>query len=195
MIQAIVCSFVAMSGAGMSVCGPISRISSDVKRRVSFSSSRCESAWRSHADPALRAAVRQPQQRALPRHPGGERGALAERDLGVVADAALRRAEHGRVLDAVAGEDLDRAVVAAERDADDDRALGVAEPLGDHVGDARVRKRLLVLGPRHAEQRRVPLEDRLRLGRIQLGHAAECTVGRRTAARLGPPRASTHLRA
>ena len=44
MIHAIVCSFVAMSGAGMSLCGPISRTSSDVKRRVSFSTSRGESA-------------------------------------------------------------------------------------------------------------------------------------------------------
>ena len=34
-IQAIVCSFVAMSGAGMSSCGPITGSSSDVKRRVS----------------------------------------------------------------------------------------------------------------------------------------------------------------
>ena len=34
-IQAIVCSFVAMSGAGMSSCGPITGKSSDVKRRVS----------------------------------------------------------------------------------------------------------------------------------------------------------------
>jgi hypothetical protein len=43
-IHAIVCSFVAMSGAGMSVCGPISRTSSDVNRRVSLSTSRSESA-------------------------------------------------------------------------------------------------------------------------------------------------------
>jgi hypothetical protein len=38
-IQAIVCSFVAMSGAGMSSCGPMNGSSSDVKRRVSRSSS------------------------------------------------------------------------------------------------------------------------------------------------------------
>ena len=42
-IQAIVCSFVAMSGAGMSCCGPITGRSSDVKRRVIPSSSRRES--------------------------------------------------------------------------------------------------------------------------------------------------------
>ena len=67
------------------------------------------------ADAALRAAVGQPQQRALPRHPDRERRALAERDLRVVADAALRRAEHARVLHAVAGEDDARAVVEPDR--------------------------------------------------------------------------------
>jgi hypothetical protein len=36
-IQAIVCSFVAMSGAGMSSCGPMNGRSSEVKRRVSRS--------------------------------------------------------------------------------------------------------------------------------------------------------------
>ena len=57
------------------------------------------------ANAALRAAVRKPEERALPRHPHRERGALAERHLRVVADAALRRAGDARVLDAVAGED------------------------------------------------------------------------------------------
>ena len=41
---------------------------------------------------ALRAAVGETEERALPSHPHGERGALAERDVRVVADAALRRA-------------------------------------------------------------------------------------------------------
>ena len=39
MIQAIVCSFVAMSGAGMSSSGPITGRSSIVRRLVSRSSS------------------------------------------------------------------------------------------------------------------------------------------------------------
>ena len=46
------------------------------------------------AEAALGAAVGQPQERALPGHPHRQRGAFAERDLGVVADAALRRPEH-----------------------------------------------------------------------------------------------------
>ena len=101
-IHAIVCSFVAMSGAGMSSCGPMIGRSSDVNRRVSRSSSPLRHLARAAAHAALGAAVGQPQQRALPRHPHRERRALAERDLGVVADAALRRAEHARVLHAVA---------------------------------------------------------------------------------------------
>ena len=44
-IQAIVCSFVAMSGAAMSSCGPMIGSSSEVKRRVSPSSSRGD-IWR-----------------------------------------------------------------------------------------------------------------------------------------------------
>ena len=42
-IQAIVCSSVAMSGAGMSSCGPITDIISAVKRRVSRWSSAADS--------------------------------------------------------------------------------------------------------------------------------------------------------
>ena len=110
------------------------------------------------ADAALRAAVRQAQERALPRHPHGERGALAERDLGVVADAALRRAEHARVLHAVAGEDDAAAVVEPDRAADDDRPLGMPQPLGDAGVDVGVRNRLVELGDRRAVERCVVLE-------------------------------------
>ena len=62
------------------VCGPITGRSSAVKRRVSRSSSPRDSSRGSQRDAALRAAVRQPQERALPRHPHRERRALAERD-------------------------------------------------------------------------------------------------------------------
>ena len=50
-IHAIVCSFVAMSGAGMSMCGPITSSSSDVKRRVRRSTSRGDSACGSQRIP------------------------------------------------------------------------------------------------------------------------------------------------
>ena len=162
-----------MSGAGMSFCGPIAENSSDVNRRVSRSSSVARQRVRVAAHAALRAAVRQAQERALPRHPRAQRRALAERDLGVVADAALRRPEHGRVLDAVAGEDLPAAVVAAERHAHDEGPLREAQPLGHHRRDVRVRQRLLELRARHEEQRRVPLERALRERRIPLERALE----------------------
>ena len=50
-IQAITCSFVAMSGAGMSICGPITSTSSEVNRRVSRSSSPSDSACGSQRMP------------------------------------------------------------------------------------------------------------------------------------------------
>ena len=130
------------------------------------------------AHAALRAAVRQAQQRALPGHPHRERGALAEGHLRVVADAALRRPEHRRVLDAVAGEDDAAAVVELDRHGEHDRALGVAQPLGDRVGDVGVRERELELGHRRPEERRVPLEVGLCSGFLQLCHGGKCMHAR-----------------
>ena len=142
-----------------------------MKRRVMRWSSSERHLARVAANAALRAAVREPQERALPGHPHRERRALAERDVRVVADPALRRAEHARVQDAVAGEDAPRPVVHAHRDADHDRALGIAQALGGgsvHVG---VRERLLELRDGGAEERRIPLE-RLLLERdlVDRGH-------------------------
>ena len=57
---------------------------------------------------ALAAAVRDADDRALPGHPHREGLDLVERDVLVVADAALGRAAAEVVLDAIAGEDLDR---------------------------------------------------------------------------------------
>ena len=123
------------------------------------------------ADAALRAAVRQTQQGALPRHPRREGRAFAEGHLRVVPHAALRRAEHGRVLDAIAGEDLPAAVVAAKRDAHDQCPLGEAQALRHHRRDVRVRKRLLELRAGHEEERRVPLQGALERRCLQAGHA------------------------
>ena len=95
-------------GAGMSFSGPISLMISVVKRRVIRSSSRAREQLRVADDAALGAAERQAHQRALPRHPHRERLDLVERDAGVVADAALRRAARDVVRDALAREDADR---------------------------------------------------------------------------------------
>src|SRR4029453_6217007 len=67
-------------------------------------------------DAALAATVRDPDDRALPGHPHREGLDLVERDVLVVADAALGRAAAEVVLDAVAGEDLDRPVVHLHRE-------------------------------------------------------------------------------
>ena len=125
------------------------------------------------ADAALRATVRQPQQRALPGHPHRERGALAERDLRVVADAALGRPHHARVLNAVAREDDARAVVELYRARDDDRALRMPEPLRDARIHVRVRHRLVELRDRRAVERRVVFEVGERRDVLGARHRAE----------------------
>ncbi len=82
-------------------------------------------------DAALAAAERDVRDRALPRHPRRERRHLVERDARVIADAALRRPERDVVLHAVAGEDLDLAVVHLHRARHGDLALGMREDLPD----------------------------------------------------------------
>src|SRR6185436_5470550 len=80
---------------------------------------------------ALAAAKGNVRHRALPRHPRGQRGHLVERDAGVIADAALGRSERDVVLDAVAGEDFDLAVVHLDRARDDDLPLRRGEDFPD----------------------------------------------------------------
>src|SRR5512133_3808072 len=159
-----------MSGAGMSCWGPSTGRSSDVKRRVSACSS--------SADAALGSAVREPQQSALPGHPHRERRTLAEIDLRVVANAALRRAEHARVLNAIAREDPPASVVELNRDADNERTLRIAQPLRDGVADRGVRKRLLELCDRLVEEWRFPLQvTRIVRNVLHFGHREESRCG------------------
>ena len=81
------------------------------------------------ADAALGAAVRQVHRRALDRHPRRQRHHLLERHVGVVANAALARAARQVVLDAIALEVGDAAVVHLDRHVDDQRALGPLQRL------------------------------------------------------------------
>jgi len=53
--------------------------------------------------------------------------AVTSSSAGVIANAALRRAERHVVLNAIAGKDLDLAVVHLDRARDDDLALGMRE--------------------------------------------------------------------
>ena len=82
-------------------------------------------------DAALGSAEGDVDDGALPGHPGGEGADFVERDVGAVADAALAGAAGDGVLDAVAGEDFDVAVVHGDGDVDDDFAGGVAEDFPD----------------------------------------------------------------
>ena len=80
-------------------------------------------------DAALGSAEGDVDDGALPGHPGGECADFVEGDVGGVADAALCGAAGDRVLDAVAGEDFDGAVIHSDGDMNDDFAGGVAEDL------------------------------------------------------------------
>ena len=82
-------------------------------------------------DAALGSAEGDVDDGALPGHPGGEGADFVEGDVGGVADAAFAGAAGDGVLDAVAGEDFDGAVVHGDGDVDDDFAGGVAEDLPD----------------------------------------------------------------
>ena len=89
---------------------------------------------------AFAAAERNVRDRAFPRHPRGQRGDFVERDARVIANAALRRTERDVVLDAIAGEYLDLAVVHLDRARHDDLSLRMGEDLPDarfEVEDAR----------------------------------------------------------
>ena len=134
-IHAITRASVPTSGAGMSFSGPISLMISLVKRRVMRSSSRGASAFGSTITPPFAPPNGMPIERALPRHPHRERLDLVERDVGVVADAALRRAARDVVRDAVAREDLRAPVVHLRRDRDLDRLLALREDADQVVVD------------------------------------------------------------
>ena len=78
-------------------------------------------------DAALSSAEREAQERGLPRHHGGERLDVVQRDLRVVAHAALERADEVVVLDPVALEESDLSVVHADGEVDDELVLRLAE--------------------------------------------------------------------
>ena len=80
------------------------------------------------------------------------------------------------MLDAVAGEDDAPVVVHPDRDGEHDRPLRIAQPLGDGLGDVRVRQGLLVLRDRRREERRVPLEVGLGRGFLDRRHGGSVVV-------------------
>jgi hypothetical protein len=91
------------------------------------------------------------------------------------------------VLHAITREDAPGAVVELDRDADDERALRIAEPFCDGGVDVRVGQRLLELRDRLVEERGFPLEL-LRLVRdvLHLGHRAQHSLGKISVRRTVP---------
>ena len=108
-----------MSGAGMSSCGPMNGASSAVKRRVMRASSPCESMRGLQRTPPFAP----PYGRRSNAHFHVIHIASAAHSprstLVVVADTALRRPEHRRVLDAIGGERRVAAVVQPHRERQD----------------------------------------------------------------------------
>ena len=136
-IQAITCASVPTSGAGNVLLG--ADLVDDLGRvaaREPLELVRGE-ALRVADDAALRAAERQPHQRALPRHPHGERLDLVARDGRVVADPALGRPAGHVVHDAIAVEDVDGPVVHRDRDGDLDGLLALRRGRGSGSGRRR----------------------------------------------------------
>ena len=127
MIQAMIWALVPTSGAGMSCSGPMMMLISVAKRRVSRSSSLSRASSDRQTTPPLAPPYGKIDERALPGHPHRQRLHLVEADVGVVADAALGRAAAKVVLDAVAGEDLDAAVVHLHREVNGQLAAWLAQ--------------------------------------------------------------------
>ena len=78
-------------------------------------------------DAALRAAERDVDERALPRHPHRQRLDFVERHVGMEADAALAGSARQVVLHAIAGEHAKAAVVHAGGNGDLEHALGLTQ--------------------------------------------------------------------
>ena len=89
-------------------------------------------------DAALAAAKGKIGERAFPAHPDGERGDLADVDIGREARAALGGTQRQVMLDPVSDEDLRPIVLHADRTGDDDRALRIEQPVAFVLGDAQM---------------------------------------------------------
>ena len=75
-------------------------------------------AARVELDPAFRPAHRDVGDSGFPGHPGRQRAHLVNVDVGMVAEPAFEGAKHVRVLNAIAGKDLDVFVVHLDRERD-----------------------------------------------------------------------------
>ena len=138
MNQAITCSLVPMSGAMTSVRGPdegnhlLHVAAAEVLELLGLERARVD------RDAALAAAEGKIGERAFPAHPDGERGDLADVDIGREARAALGGTQRQMMLDPVSDKDLRPIVLHADRTGDDDRALRIEQPVAFVLGDAQM---------------------------------------------------------
>ena len=142
-------------------------------------------AARQAAHAALGPAIGQAHQGALPAHEHGERGDLAEVDVAVVAQPALGRPERRRVMHAVADEDLGAPAVHHDRDAHDERAARIAQPLVDVRVELKARGDGVELGDGRPMQLGVELGGRDH-GTVLIDRGAGGAAGARRA--TGPSR-------
>jgi hypothetical protein len=104
MIQAIVCSFVPMSGAGTSRSGPNHSIANH---------------------PAFGASKRNVYNRTLPGHPTGQRPHLVQGYVWCKSNAALARPADDRMMHSVAYEHLEVPAIEHHRNVDCDFLVGI----------------------------------------------------------------------
>ena len=184
MIQAMTWALVPTSGAGMSRSVPTMPSISVAKRRVSASSSRVAERAGVTRDAALGAAEGHVDEGALPGHPHGQGAHVIEVRPRVEAKAALGRPARRAVLDAVAGEDLDAAVITPHREVHGPLALAHREEAAHALLEGKVIGRGAELGERRVERARTPgLRDKDHRGDldarpgVRAGRAGEMVMG------------------
>ena len=144
--QAITCALVLTSGAMMSRFGPSTLWILSMKRARDRLQLVRRELVAGAVDAALRAAVRDADDRGLPRHQHRQRAHLVQVDVGVVAQAALVRAAGAVVLHAVPLEDVDLAVVlSAPGSAPTSRGRRCAAPRARRRGRRSGRRRVEVV--------------------------------------------------
>ena len=143
MIQAITWASVPMSGAGMSLCGPIMSWIFSMNFRVSRSSSPRESLLGSQLIAPLGPAERQVHDRRLPRHQAGQRPRLVLVHGRVIAQPALVGAAGVVVLHPVADEVADLPRIELDRHLDPDLAIGRHQERADVLRQVEAPGRLV----------------------------------------------------
>ncbi len=181
----MVCESVYTSGAGISLSGPHA-LQLGLGHALGVAD-----------DPALRAAVGNVHRRGLPRHPRGQRLHFVQRDVGVVADAALRRPARHVVLHPKAGEHLHLPVVHLRGDGGFQDALWRAQNLPESEIELQVFRGHIELNLRDAERIQIfargnPGHHRLGLRFHGRGHWRFSSTHRLVASCMGACFRATH---